>query len=79
MRIEICEIFVNMPARPNSHVVRVQVTDAQYEALVREAERLDVDMSVLIRRLLSEHVDGFPGGDFLTRGTYERKKKPPQK
>lgn len=79
MSIEICEKFVNMPARPDSHVVRLQLTDAQYATLKREAERLEVDMSVLIRRVLTEHVEGFPGGDFIQRGTYPRKKKPPRK
>lgn len=68
-----------MPPRPNSHVVRVQLTDEQYAALKRAAADAGVDVSVLIRRVLSEHVDGFPGGDFIQRGTYDRKKKPPKK
>lgn len=79
MSIEICEKFVNMPPRPDSHVVRLQVNDAQHAALKRAAEAEGVDVAVLIRRVLAEHVEGFPGGDFLTRGTYPRKKKPPQK
>lgn len=65
-----------MPPRPNSHVVRVQLTDEQYAALKRAAADSGVDVSVLIRRVLSEHVEGFPGGDFIQRGTYARKKSP---
>lgn len=64
-----------MPVRSNAREIKLQLTDDQHAALKREAERLDVDMSVLIRRVLAEAIDGFPGGDFITRGTYERKPK----
>ena len=68
-----------MPERPDSHKVRLQLTEGQYAALKRAAEAEGVDVAVLIRRVLSEHVEGFEGGDFIKRGTYPRKKKPPRK
>lgn len=57
-----------MPERPDSHKVRLQLTEAQYAALKRAAEASSVDVAVLIRRVLAEHVEGFPGGRFSDAG-----------
>jgi hypothetical protein len=44
------------------HRTQISLEQEQYEALQREAQRLGVSMSELIRRLVRDHFDRKPAG-----------------
>jgi len=60
-----------MPLKPDHKRLQIPMTAAQKSAVDREAERLGIGRTELVRSILAQYIPGFPD-DMPRRGTYKR-------